>query len=162
MDSKLIYQFGHSAKADEWTIIDDVVMGGKSSGIFTVVDGMGVFEGNISVENNGGFSSIRHKFAELTTKNYTKFIITLKGDGKDYQFRIKYKSTDYHFYISQFSTSGAWEEVEFLLQDMYPSFRGRKLDQPNFCHDSIEELAFLIGNKKTEDFKLQIDKIVLR
>jgi NADH dehydrogenase [ubiquinone] 1 alpha subcomplex assembly factor 1 len=44
---------------------------------------------------------------------------------------------------------------------MYPSFRGRRLNQPNFSNDSIEELTFLIGNKKSEKFKLLIDKIVL-
>jgi hypothetical protein len=43
---------------------------------------------------------------------------------------------------------------------MYPSFRGRKLNQPNFSKDSIEEIL-LIGNKKKEEFKLLIDKIEL-
>jgi len=42
---------------------------------------------------------------------------------------------------------------------MYPSFRGRKLDQPNFSKDCIEEIAFLFGNKSQEKFKLIIDKI---
>jgi hypothetical protein len=45
---------------------------------------------------------------------------------------------------------------------MYPSFRGRKLDQPNFSDDYIEEITFLIGNKKEEDFQLLIAKIELR
>ena len=162
MSSKLIYQFNHSASADEWIIVDDAVMGGESSGTFKVENGVGVFEGSVSVENNGGFSSVRHPFAKVSTQDYTKFSITLKGDGKDYQFRIKANSTDSYFYISKFSTSGSWEQIEILLRDMYPSFRGRKLDQPNFLHNSIEELAFLIGNKQTEKFKLQIDKIELK
>ena len=45
---------------------------------------------------------------------------------------------------------------------MYPSFRGRKLDEPNFFHKSIEEVTFLIANKKNEEFILLIDKIELR
>lgn len=45
---------------------------------------------------------------------------------------------------------------------MYPSFRGRKLAQPNFSSDHVEEIAFLIGNKKPESFKLMIDKIELK
>ncbi|MDX1769545.1 MAG: CIA30 family protein, partial [Arenibacter troitsensis] len=44
---------------------------------------------------------------------------------------------------------------------MYPSFRGRKLDMPNFSKNSIEEIVFLIGNKRTENFTLLIDKIAL-
>ena len=44
---------------------------------------------------------------------------------------------------------------------MYPSFRGRRLNTPNFSHDFIEQIVFLIGNKKKEDFKLIIDTIEL-
>ena len=42
-----------------------------------------------------------------------------------------------------------------------PAFRGRTLNYPNFDKTTIEELAFLIGNKKAEDFKLIIDSITL-
>jgi len=44
---------------------------------------------------------------------------------------------------------------------MYPAFRGRKLELPNFSESTIEEIAFLIGNKKNEDFELLIDSITL-
>ena len=45
---------------------------------------------------------------------------------------------------------------------MYPSFRGRKLTKPNFNHDAIEEITFLIANNKSEKFQLIIDKIYLK
>jgi NADH dehydrogenase [ubiquinone] 1 alpha subcomplex assembly factor 1 len=32
----------------------------------------------------------------------------------------------------------------------------------NFSSESIEEIAFLIGNKTAENFKLEIDKIYLQ
>ena len=86
----------------------------------------------------------------------------IKGDGKNYQFRIKANSRDYYSYITTFSTTNEWQEVEILLEDMVPSFRGRKLDQPNFAKDHIEEIAFLISNKKQENFKLLIDKVELK
>ena len=44
---------------------------------------------------------------------------------------------------------------------MYPAFRGRKLNKSNYDDEGIEEIAFLIGNKKAEAFKLEIDSIVL-
>ena len=52
--------------------------------------------------------------------------------------------------------------ISIPIKNMFPSFRGRKLDQANFSHDKIEEIAFLIGNKKEEDFKLMIDSIELK
>ena len=39
-------------------------------------------------------------------------------------------------------------KIEIPINSMYPSFRGRKLDKPNFFHKSIEEVTFLIANKK--------------
>ena len=44
---------------------------------------------------------------------------------------------------------------------MYPMFRGRKLDKPNFSNDFIEQIVFLIGNKSEENFELMLDEIRL-
>ncbi|MFN4198010.1 MAG: CIA30 family protein, partial [Flavobacterium sp.] len=54
------------------------------------------------------------------------------------------------------------EIIEIPLNRMYPSFRGRTLNLPNFEANTIEEIAFLIGNKKNESFTLLIDKIELK
>lgn len=162
MSSQTIFDFTTKSDIQDWIIVDDVVMGGESSGTFKLnADGYGVFEGSVSLENNGGFSSVRYRFGKLEVKGYTKISIKLRGDGKSYQFRIKSNSVDYYSYISTFSTSGEWQKIEIPLKDMYPSFRGRKLDQSNFSNDYIEELSFLIGNEKVEKFKLLIDKIEL-
>ncbi|WP_416221619.1 CIA30 family protein [Rhodohalobacter sp.] len=63
--------------------------------------------------------------------------------------------------MTYFETTGEWQDLEFRVGDLYPTFRGRKLDRPDFDHDSIEEIRFLIGNKRPESFKLLIDKIEL-
>ena len=85
----------------------------------------------------------------------------IRGDGKRYQLRIKGKSNDYYSYVKYFQTSNVWEEMKIPINSMYPSFRGRKLDEENFNKTSIEEIGFLIGNKKQEKFNLEIDKIEL-
>ena len=163
MTSHMIFDFNKKTNIENWIIVDDVVMGGKSSGTFKLsAEGHGVFEGAISLENNGGFSSVRYRFEKILIREYTKIILKIRGDGKKYQFRIKPNSDDYYSYISPFSTTGEWQEIQILLKDMYPSFRGRKLDQPNFSNDYIEEITFLIGNNSQEEFKLLIDKIVLK
>ena len=161
--SKVIFNFNKKSDLQDWIIVDDVVMGGESSGSFKLnPDGFGVFEGSISLDNNGGFSSLRYRSKKILIKENTKVIIKLRGDGKKYQFRIKSNSGDYYSYISSFLTSGEWQEIVIPLKDMYPSFRGRRLDQANFSNDYFEEIAFLIGNKKKEKFKLLIKKIELK
>lgn len=163
MNSMIIFDFNTQSDIQDWLVTDDVVMGGVSSGTFKLTDeGFGVFSGNVSLENNGGFSSVRYRFEKIKVKKYSKITIKLRGDGKSYQFRMKSNSADSYSYISTFSTSGEWQEIEIPIMDMYPWFRGKKLDQPNFSHDYIEEIGFLIGNKKAEKFKLLIDKIELK
>ena len=163
MSPTVIFDLNKKSNVKDWVILVDGVMGGRSSGTFELNDdGFGVFEGSISLENNGGFSSLRYKFPKTATKEFTKMVVKLKGDGKNYQFRIKANSGDYYSYIATFSTSGEWEEIEIPLKDMYPGYRGRKLDQPNFASDYMEEIMFLIGNKKEESFKLLLDNIELR
>ena len=161
--SPLIFDFNKKSDIQNWRIVDDVVMGGRSSGNFRLnAEGHGVFEGEISLENNGGFSSVRCGFEKVQIKDNTKINIKLRGDGKKYQFRIKSNTGDYYSFIMPFSTSGKWQEIEIPLKDMYPSFRGRRLDMPNFSNGYFKEIAFLIGNKKSEKFKLIIDKIELK
>ena len=163
MTYPVIFDFNKDSNLDKWVIVDDVVMGGRSSSNFGLnEDGHGVFQGAVSLENNGGFSSVRYRFPRMPIKGSTKVVIKLKGDGKKYQFRIKTNSGDYYSYIATFATNGQWQEIEIPLKDMYPSFRGRRLNQPNFASDSIEEVAFLIGNKKKEEFRLLLDKIELK
>lgn len=160
---KVIFDFNKNSDVQDWIVVDDAVMGGESSSTFKLNDdGFGIFEGSISLDNNGGFSSVRYRFQKTMIKECTSIVIKLRGDGKNYQFRIKSNSGDYYSYIATFSTSGEWQEIEIPLKDMYPSFRGRRLDQPNFSKDYIEEITFLIGNKKKEKFKLLIDKIELK
>lgn len=163
LQSNLLFDFAKNESVKEWIIVNDVVMGGESSSTIKLnKEGHGVFEGSISLDNNGGFSSVRYRFPKRQIKQFSSILLRVQGDGKQYQLRIKSDSSEYYSYIAPFSTSGEWQDIVFRLQDFYPSFRGRRLNQPNFAKDSIEEITFLIGNKKKENFKLVIDKIELK
>ncbi|MCG8579631.1 MAG: CIA30 family protein [Bacteroidales bacterium] len=160
---KILHDFNKNDDLSAWTIVNDGVMGGLSQGNISITeDGHGVFSGYISLENNGGFSSLRKRFAPVNVTPYQKIIIKVKGDGKRYQLRVKTDTYDAHSYITYFNTSGQWEKIELDLAAFYPSFRGRKLAMANYPKIRMEELAFLIANKKQESFQLQIDYIELR
>lgn len=157
---QLIFDFTHNTNTNDWKIIDDVVMGGRSSGRFSMdSNGNGIFSGDVSLENNGGFSSVQYQFNKINATQDSKVTIRLKGDGKEYQFRIKSNRSTYYSYITNFKTTGDWENIVIQLKDLYPSFRGQTMNMPNFAGNSIEEIVFLIGNKKNESFKLILDKI---
>ena len=162
MAQDIVFNFKKNKDLKQWFIVNDDVMGGVSESNFSISkDGSGIFQGDISTENNGGFCSIRHSLSRKYIGNNNVLKLKIKGDGKDYQLRIKADRNDYFSYIVIFKTTGEWEEIEIPLKEMYPSFRGRELNMQNFNNNYFEEIAFLVGNKKNEQFKLIIDRITL-
>ncbi|WP_299313642.1 CIA30 family protein [uncultured Aquimarina sp.] len=163
ISSLIIFDFNADSDLSSWNVVNDGVMGGLSQSDFEINnEGNAIFKGTVSLENNGGFSSVRYRFETKKVKGFTKVLIRLKGDEKKYQFRVKTNSSDRYSYISHFKTTGDWQTVEVSLSEMYPAFRGRKLDLANYPTETMQEIAFLIGNKKAEQFRLEIDKIELK
>ncbi len=159
----ILFDFSENDKYDGWSITDDVVMGGRSNGRLKISDnGNAIFTGEVSLENNGGFSSLKYQLSPINVSQYQTIILYLKGDGKDYQFRVKSHYTDRHAYVKKLNTTGEWQAIEIELKDMVPTFRGIKLNMPNYPNEKLGEIRFLIGNKKAEKFSLEIDKIVLK
>lgn len=160
--TSIIYNFQDKSTASDWYIVDDVVMGGLSKGTMTINSkGNGIFRGKVSTQNNGGFSSIRHGFDTKNVSNYTHVVLRVKGDGKSYQFRIKENGRQRYSFISSFDTSESWQTIRLPFKDFYPSFRGYKLNRPNYEGEIMQEVAILIGNKRDERFTLEIEHIFL-
>jgi NADH dehydrogenase [ubiquinone] 1 alpha subcomplex assembly factor 1 len=163
MKSVLLFDFSSSSDWSGWAIQNDVVMGGESSSnLSRSAAGNAVFTGDVSLRNNGGFASLQSHFTPKDIRGYAKALIRLKGDGKHYQFRLKASLDERASYIYTFKTSGEWQTIEIPLNNMEPSYRGTKLDQPNFNANEMQEVRFLIGNGKEENFRLEIDKIALQ
>lgn len=159
-DPNMIYIFRKEKDSSDWYIVDDVVMGGRSAGSMTInSEGHGHFHGRVSPEYNGGFSSVRHDVQAFSPGDAKTFVLRIKGDGKKYQFRVKKSEREYHSYAFNFQTSGQWEEIRIPFNKMYPTFRGRTLDYPNYDGELLVEIGFLIANKKAESFDLLIDYI---
>ncbi|MFD2552471.1 CIA30 family protein [Bizionia sediminis] len=157
-----IYTFNADSKKTDWFTLDDVVMGGQSVGSFTIhPEGYGVFKGKVSLENNGGFSSVRHQFSTKNTTNFSYFRIVLRGDGKPYQFRVKSDKNNQYSYAATFNTQTKWETIDIPYASLLPVFRGRKLNMPHFNGVALSEIGFLIGNKKAQEFQLEIKSIQL-
>jgi len=158
----IIFDFNKKSDVSNWEVVDDVVMGGCSSGHFKLnSDGYGVFEGTVSLENNGGFSLVRYRFNKLEISKFKKIKLRIKGDGKKYQLRLKSDKYDQQSYVAYFQTTNEWQTVEIALQNLQPFFRGKKLNMHNYPAILVEEIGFLLGNKQSESFKLLLTKIGL-
>ncbi|MGC6525304.1 MAG: CIA30 family protein [Flavobacteriaceae bacterium] len=161
-NKKVIFEFDTSCNIDAWQVVDDVVMGGKSNSEISLNEnGNGLFKGTVSIENNGGFSSIRLNVNKIETTSNKTILLKLKGDGSVFQFRVKRSKYERHSYTFNFNTTGNWETIEIPLTEMTPSFRGFKLDISNFNQDDIQQIGFLKSSNTNTPFQLEIKHIHL-
>ena len=80
VEAKIIYDFSNVEDLDGWYVVDDGVMGGRSKGKLKLENGdTGVFSGKISLENYGGFSSIRYYTGELNVKKNKSCSLSIRA-----------------------------------------------------------------------------------
>jgi len=163
MPEKIITDFTPAdAEASQWRNVDDTVMGGISRGeMLITAQGTGLFQGQLSLENNGGFSSVRRDVLEGDFANATRVSVRVKGDGRRYQLRLHPRDGSRVTYRAAFDTvSGEWQTLPFALTDFEPVFRGRIIDSaPPLDADNISQVGFLIADKESGNFKLEVDWI---
>ncbi len=162
-EARALYDFTTDSGTGDWSVEDDGVMGGLSRGTFRVNDeGHGVFAGDVSLDNNGGFSSVQWYFDPMDVSMFSTLCLRIKGDGKAYRFLIEAEPQAWHYYEIEFPTSGTWETVELPLADFIPVRRGDRLDQPNFPGSTLAQIRLMIANGVAESFRLEIDRIWLK
>lgn len=161
-DQRMLFDFAQASSMRGWQVEDDGVMGGVSRGRFSRdAEGFAVFRGEVSLENNGGFSSVQNNFAPLDIAAYEHAIIRLKGDGKNYRFIVEATENARHYYMAGFSTSGDWQEIKIPLRTMHPVRRGDRLDLPDYPGKTLSQLRLMIANGRAESFRLEIASIRL-
>ena len=163
-DSKdIIYDFSTADQMDSWQIVNDGVMGGLSQSQMQLSGAnTAIFAGNVSLDNFGGFASVRAIPTTNKTAGHTGIRLRVKGDGRNYQLRLRADDRfDGASYRSEFSTQlGTWIVIDMPFAEMVPTFRGRVLtDLPPVDPAQIQQLGFLISNKVAEPFRLEIDWI---
>ena len=157
-----IIDFSDDNHYEIWRIVNDGVMGGVSESEMMAGDSAtAIFQGSVSLENNGGFASVRMISREFNFDGYEGIELRINGDGKKYQFRIRVDNRfDGISYRHIFETkSGEWITVRLPFGEFVPTFRGRILDEDPLSPDQIQQLGFLIADKQEGTFKLEIDWI---
>ncbi len=151
-------------KADhQMNVVNDGVMGGLSQGRIEMTQNDSLlFKGDISLQNNGGFSSFRigGKLWDLSAWKGVEILV--KGDGRTYGLRA---TTDETFLRSSVSFTAdfktvkdEWVKLQIPFSKMKASWRGRKLDR-NFDPAQIKGLGIILADKTAGKFALEIKSI---
>lgn len=147
----------------EWYVVNDGVMGGVSRSDITRTDeNVGRFSGTLSLENNGGFASVRAMLGRQDLSGFAGVRLRVRGDGRTYQLRFR---TDDRFdgiaYRASFQTrDGDWVTVTIPFEEFEPVFRGRVLtDVPPLDTSRIFQLSFMLADKNPGPFTLDIEYV---
>jgi NADH dehydrogenase [ubiquinone] 1 alpha subcomplex assembly factor 1 len=156
---RTIIDFQSTPTIANWQIVNDDVMGGVSASSMEWVNGIAIFRGAVSLENNGGFASVRTILPQIDLAACDAIVIRVRGDGKRYKFTARMEpNLDSAIYQSPFTThAGQWEQHRLPLKDFLPSYRGRVLHgQPSLDPATIHSIGFLISDHQKGPFRLEI------
>ncbi|CAH7454178.1 CIA30 family protein [Vibrio chagasii] len=153
--------FTQASEHQKWSAINDNVMGGISTGGLIYDGKQSLFKGDLSLENNGGFSSINRSLESLNpTVNNVE--LSFVGDGRTYQLRFTTWKDSYRTnYKHSFETiQGEQLKKVFRLEDFQAVFRGRLLNNaPELKAQDIKQFGFLIADKQPLPFELKLIQI---
>ncbi len=156
-----VIDFSGPEAAQKWQAVNDGVMGGVSDGRFRMTDaGKLEFFGTLSLENNGGFASVRTKPSELDLKAGDTIVVRVKGDGRDYVLNLYTKSRRRAFsYRAPLpTTKDEWTEVRVPLADFIPTAFGRRVQGMGAVEPSqINGLGFMLADKQPGTFQMQVE-----
>ncbi len=152
-----------SEQLNDWMVVNDSVMGGISRSQSEVTSrGTLIFRGDVSLENNGGFASIRHDAEAFDINQGEGIVLRVKGDGNTYQLRLRTSDGfDGMAYMTEFKTlEGEWKEYRLPWDVFTATYRGRLIpDAPKLQASGIRQIGFLIANKQEGPFELEVGTI---
>ena len=155
-----LFTFASPDTAAEWQVVNDGVMGGVSDGRFRVTERQTLeFSGTLSLENNGGFASVRSRPRTLGLQTGDTLVARLRGDGREYQLNL-YKSgrTRALSYRAPVQTrSGEWIEVAVPLDRFEATSFGRELRGAGPVDpSSVTSRGVLLAGKIPGPFELEV------
>ena len=138
----------------------DRVMGGMSTGRMVASEFGLRFEGVISLENNGGFASVRRPLVrDLAAARGVR--LRVRGDGRRYQFRLRPdERPDSIAWRVQFDSTDHWRELTFGWADFEPVFRGTPTPRAGpVVPADIRLIGFMLADGKAGTFRLEISSV---
>ncbi|MCP4440895.1 MAG: CIA30 family protein [Aureispira sp.] len=161
--SKLDIDFGIPTGGENWMVINDGVMGGLSEGDAKLTEKSILFEGKVSLANNGGFASLRCPYQDLDLSDYKTIKMRVRSQGIAFAFTL---STDRRFYIPYFkhdikTKSNKWQTITLDLADFkqYQLGNATGVSLTQDYKDQIIRMGVISNEKREGSFELEIDYI---
>jgi monofunctional biosynthetic peptidoglycan transglycosylase len=158
-----LFDFTEADAAKQWQTVNDGVMGGVSEGKFKITDTKTMeFFGTLSLENNGGFASVRTKAKKLSLEKGDTIVAKIRGDGRQYMLNLypNKQRMAYSYRATVQTKKDEWIEVKVPLDKFEATSFGRIVKNAGLVKpEEINSLGFMLGDKKAGPFKMEIEWI---
>ena len=163
--SDSMINFGRAAGGvQEWIMISDNVMGGITASNLAYTDSSMVLSGTISLENYGGFASVKTKFGRFDLSEYKGVRIRFKAVNQRFAFTLENSRNWTQPYLKgDFGSAKAntWTETTIYFKD-FNEYQigeptGGKLDPAQL--KGIVRLGIITNEKKEGPFSLEVDYV---
>ena len=161
----ILFEFHTEKNIQQWHTENDVVMGGVSKGQLTYLpegaegEGAGRFNGEVSLENGGGFAQILFDEKSLDLMGFQGVELHIKGDDQTYQVRFE-TDAERVAYAQPFFAKDEWQRVRLAFADFKPTFHGEAVpDAPDLNLAAVRTVGFLIGDEQAGHFELLLREV---
>ena len=132
-----------------WRIVNDGVMGGVSASRVGRAGDALRFAGEISLENNGGFASMRRPLDAAPGGEAAGFLLRVRGDGNRYRLRVYTRGAAgvenrYSHYATFDTRAGETMSVELRWPQFAASFRGAAVAAPPIRFADVVGIGVMI------------------
>lgn len=160
---QVLNRFIGESASKPWPAVNDGVMGGASEGAARLTSNGMLFSGNLSLENHGGFSSIRQQ-VELDLAAFSGIRVKILGDGRTYQLRLESDARYRDRWPVSFSgdiqtVAGKWVEVDIPFDQLRQSWRGRQLSDYTFNPAEIQMIGLMLADQQPGEFGATVEWI---
>jgi monofunctional biosynthetic peptidoglycan transglycosylase len=159
---QVLFDFSGPDAAEAWVNVNDGVMGGVSDGRFKISNEKTmVFFGTLSLENNGGFASVRSRPTAVNLKAGDSVAARVRGDGREYTLNLYVpQDSGRYSYRQTFKTKkDEWIEVSLSVDKFVATWRGRVFSDQKLDPSKVNSVGFLLADKKAGSFRLEVDWI---
>ena len=161
-DSRELFDFSDSQALSNWQIVNDGVMGGRSSSrVDMEKDGEMKFSGVLSLANNGGFASTRSRGSNLGLKQGDTIVLKVKGDGRKYTFNayVPRRRMAFSYRVEFKTVKDQWIDVRVPLDQLVATSFGRIVRGATLAPSQINSIGILLGDKKAGPFQILVKSI---
>ena len=161
----LNYDFGADSDYN-WYVVSDGVMGGQSFGELETTKNSLKFNGEVSLANNGGFSSIRSPYQSKDLSVFSEVTIRYKSTGRNFSFQLQRYEPWYlpNYKVLLENTQGTWKELVVNVMEFKEYRVGRYTGSSISSEDlsRIIRMGLITEEKKEGPFEIEVDYIKFR